>query len=165
MNLSQHITHVARPVIRIGGYVAAITLAAMMLLTVLDVFLRFVFNRPILGGTEITEHMMVILSFFAIAYAAIEGIHVRVELLVKRLSRKAQAVFTIIGYVLSLVLCVPLTLVYIPEAIAVRSYGEESEVLAIPAFPFYVVVIIGCSLLTLVVIIELTKAIQRLTEK
>jgi TRAP-type C4-dicarboxylate transport system permease small subunit len=58
-----------------------------------------------------------------------------------------------------------MTLVYIPEAISVKNFGEESEVLAIPAFPFYIVVIIGCGLLTLVVMIELLKAIQRLTEK
>lgn len=165
MKLGQQVANAAKPVIRIGGYIAAVTLAAMMLLTVLDVFLRFVFNRPILGGIEITEHMMVVLSFFAIAYAGIEGIHVKVELLVKRLQRKAREIFAIIGYVLSLALCIPLTLVYIPEAITVKNFGEESEVLAIPAFPFYVVVIIGCTLLTLVVFIELLKAIQRLAEK
>lgn len=165
MNLGDRMTSVARPVIRIGGYIAALALAAMMLLTVTDVFLRFVFNRPILGCTEIAEHMMVVLSFLAIAYAAIEGIHVRVELLVKRLRKKAQALFAIIGFLLSLVLCIPLTLVYIPEAISVKNFGEESEVLAIPAFPFYVVVIIGCALLTVVVIIELIKAIQRFTGK
>ena len=165
MKVGQQMTNIIRPVIRLGGYVAGVVLAAMMLLTVLDVFLRFVFNRPILGGMEITEYMMGVLSFLAISYCATEGRHVKVDLLVSRLKDKGQAIFAIIGCALSLMLFIPMTLVYIPEAIAVRYYGEQSEVLGIPAFPFYVVVIIGCGLLSIVLIVELVKSIERLTEK
>lgn len=165
MKLAQQMTNIIKPIIRLGGYVAGVVLAAMMLLTVLDVFLRFVFNRPIRGGMEITEHMMGVLSFLAISYCATEGRHVKVDLLVSRLKDRGQTIFAIIGWALSLVLFIPMTLVYIPEAIDIQSYGEQSEVLNIPAFPFYIVVIIGCGLLSMVLLVELIKSIGRLAEK
>lgn len=164
MKLGLKMTNAIKPVIRIGGYIAAVVLAAMMLLTVLDVFLRYVFNRPILGGMEITEHMMLVLCFLAISYCATEGRHVKVDLLVARLKDRVQTIFAVIVYGLSLVLFIPMTLVYIPEAIVVQRFGEESEVLGIPAFPFYIVVIIGCGLLSIVLLVELIKSIERLLE-
>jgi TRAP-type C4-dicarboxylate transport system permease small subunit len=41
------------------NYLGVGVLTIMMLLTVSDVLLRFVFNRPILGTLELTEYMMV----------------------------------------------------------------------------------------------------------
>jgi TRAP-type transport system small permease protein len=46
----------------LGGAASAILLA-MMLLTVLDVVGRYVFNRPVRGAFEITELMLVVLIF------------------------------------------------------------------------------------------------------
>ena len=165
MKSAQPAANAIKTVIRIGGYIAVVALAVMMLLTVFDVFLRFVFNRPILGAMEITEYLMVTLSFLAIAYCAMEKGHVKVQLLVSRLKTRGRTILGIIGHVLSLVLCIPMTLVYIPEAVDVLRTGERSEVLGIPAFPFYIVVIIGCGLLTIVVLIALINSIKRLTLK
>ena len=47
---------------RIGGFI----LAAMMFLTATDVFLRYIFNRPISGALELNENMLVIVFFFSI---------------------------------------------------------------------------------------------------
>ena len=46
----------------LGGAASAILLA-MMLLTVVDVVARYVFNRPLRGAFEITELMLVVLIF------------------------------------------------------------------------------------------------------
>ena len=46
----------------LGGAASAILLA-MMLLTVLDVVGRYVFNRPVRGAFEVTELMLVVLIF------------------------------------------------------------------------------------------------------
>lgn len=165
MKLTQHMTNVIRPVIRLGGYIAAAAMMAIMLVTVLDVFLRYVFNRPLLGTIEITEYLMVVLCFLAIAFCALDRGHVTVDLVVQGLKRTWQTFYEILGYLLCLVLYVPMTFIYIPEAIDVQRGGEESEILGIPASPFYVVVIIGCALVTIVLLIELFNSIQRLKEK
>ena len=46
----------------LGGAASAILLA-MMLLTVVDVVARYVFNRPLRGAFEVTELMLVVLIF------------------------------------------------------------------------------------------------------
>lgn len=164
MKLAQRLTKIIRPVIRTGGILAAVALVAIMLVTVLDVFLRYVFNRPLLGTIEITESLMVTLSFLAIASCAFDDGHVSVDLVVLLLKKKWKSVFHILGYILGLLLFVPMTYVFVPEAFSVWEGGEASEVLAIPSFPFYVFVIIGCAAVTIVLIIQLLNSIQRLRE-
>ena len=45
------------------GVAASVILLAMMLLTVVDVVARYVFNRPVRGAFEVTELMLVVLIF------------------------------------------------------------------------------------------------------
>ena len=59
---------VISPVARVFNSAGVGILMVMMSLTVVDVFLRFVFNKPIVGAYEMSEFMMVILVFFALAY-------------------------------------------------------------------------------------------------
>lgn len=165
MKITQQLESIIRWVARLGGYIAAVAIVAMMMVTVVDVVLRFFFNSPLMGSIEISEYIMVVLSFLAMAYCAIEGGHVTVDLVVSLLKKKTQIAWDVFGYVSGLVLFIPMTLVFIPEAIEVYQMGDESEVLYIPAFPFYIVVIVGCAFISLVLAIELVKSIQRLAEK
>ena len=56
---------VINAIVRTLVYAAMVILGAMMLLTVIDVFGRYLLNRPLVGSTEVTEVMMVTLAFFA----------------------------------------------------------------------------------------------------
>ena len=165
MKLVQQITNIIKPVIRFGGHISGVAMMAIILVTVLDVFLRYVFNRPILGTIEITEYLMVVLSFLAIASCAMDKGHVTVDLLFQRLKKRWKTIYEAFGFLLCLILYVPMTYVFIPEARNVALIDERSEILGIPAFPFYVVVIIGCALVTIVLLIELFNSLKRLTEK
>ena len=57
---------------RMMNIAASGVLAAMMFLTVSDVFLRYFLRRPILGATELTENMMVCLAFLGLAWCAVQ---------------------------------------------------------------------------------------------
>ena len=50
--------------------VGASMLTAMMFLTVTDVILRYIFNRPLAGAFEMAEYMMAVLVSFGIVYCA-----------------------------------------------------------------------------------------------
>src|SRR3989304_9915617 len=76
---------------RVASYIAMVTVGGMMLLTVTDVFMRYVFTRPITGSTEMIEFMMVIL-IVGIVPTAMENRHIRVDILIERLTPKGQAV-------------------------------------------------------------------------
>ena len=76
---------VSRFLLLIGQFV----LVAMVLRTVVDVFLRYVFNKPILGSYELTEFMMAILVFSSIGYTMSVKRHVVVDLVIATLPQSS----------------------------------------------------------------------------
>ena len=95
-------------------------LVAMMLLTVSDVFLRYAFRRPIFGSTEITEIMIVMLGFLGLAWCAVKGGHLKVDLLMSRFSPRLQAIFDSFTYFAGLVICIIIAWRSLLESIAVK---------------------------------------------
>src|SRR4030042_2635429 len=77
---------------RVASYIAMVTVGMIMMLTVTDVFMRYVFARPITGSTEMTEFMMVFLIMSIVPTAMANG-HIRVDILMERLTPKGQALF------------------------------------------------------------------------
>jgi TRAP-type C4-dicarboxylate transport system permease small subunit len=61
------------------GWVAAATLAAMMLLTVADVLLRAAINRPIRGALEIVELLLACTFFLALPASFLRDEHILVD--------------------------------------------------------------------------------------
>src|SRR2546422_11498199 len=64
---------------KIVGYLAAVFLAAMMLLTVADVVLRAVFNRPIHGTFELIELCLACTIFVALPAVFLRDEHLVVD--------------------------------------------------------------------------------------
>lgn len=62
-----------------------------MLLTVSDVCLRYFFNRPVMGATELTQDMMVYLSFLGLAWCAMMKSHLKVDLVMAYFPSRMQA--------------------------------------------------------------------------
>jgi len=141
---------------KVGGWV----LALMMFLTAGDVFLRNVFNSPILGAFEITECMMSVMVASGLAYVSVTKSQIRVEVLFGRLPQRVQKILTVITDFLGLVFCSLLSwraLVYLK--------GEfESDtrlgVLLIPTPPFIAVVALGWLLLAVVLLKDFVELIR-----
>ena len=136
-------------------------LAAMMLLTVSDVFLRYFFRRPILGTTEITESMMACLAFFAFAWCAVQNSHLKVDLVMSRFSPRVQAVVDSMTSFAGLVMVALIAWRSFVEAIAVKQLHIISSLLKMPAFPFYFIVSLGCAVLCLVMVAQMVRSIEK----
>ena len=160
--LAQRVLKIIRIFIKSGAYVGIAALILMMLVTVSDVFLRYVFNRPILGSIEIVKFLLIIVAFLAIPYCALEDGHVKMDFAVSRLPPRGQTVIEIVGYIFCLVLTITMTCLYIPEAIEMRRVGERSIVLGIPAYPLYLIIFVACLMLSLVLLVNLIKSVARL---
>ena len=90
---------------KIVGAVAAISyvgLAAIVLLTVVDVFLAKAFKAPILGSYEITEQLLLITVFAAFAYAQRNHTHINMALVLVRLPRAVRFILFAIMTALSI---------------------------------------------------------------
>jgi TRAP-type C4-dicarboxylate transport system permease small subunit len=134
---------------RFFGYVAMGMLGFMMLLTVADVSLRYLFNAPITGATELSEFMMVIVVFPALAWVAVERNHIRVDLLISIWPRRVQLIVEIFVLLLSLgIYCI----------IAWRAFMESmsvettSSLISVPHSPFYWIMTVGFIMLCLAII-------------
>ena len=89
-------------IVRALVYTAMIILGAMMLLTVVDVSGRYLLNRPIVGSTEITQVMMVILAFFAMVWCTKTKTHIKLDLLAEYIPSTAQIISDIFFNLLAL---------------------------------------------------------------
>ena len=76
--------------IEIVGFLALITIVIMMMLTTVDVFLRYVFNRPILGSFEVTELLMVSVAGLSLAWCTLKSGHIRVDIIINMFSKKTR---------------------------------------------------------------------------
>jgi TRAP-type C4-dicarboxylate transport system permease small subunit len=70
----------AHAVYRTGQAVGALSAASIALLTVTDVSLRYLFNRPIFGAAEITDSLLGVLVGAGLIVAAGLRIHIRIDI-------------------------------------------------------------------------------------
>lgn len=131
------------------GYAATICLGLMMLLTVADVFLRFFFNSPISGTTELTQLLMVAVVFPALAWCGVTGGHVKVDLLVGRFRPSIQTIIDTITLLLSLFI---FTLITWRSFLESLQMSKVSSLLGVPIAPFYYTLTFSFGLLCLVII-------------
>jgi TRAP-type transport system small permease protein len=134
---------------RFSGYVAMGVMGLMMLLTVADVFMRWVFNSPISGATELIELMMVVVVFPGLAYCALSGRHVRVDLLVSSFKPRIRSVIDFCTLVLGLFIYIIIAWQSLLEAMEVET---TTTLVALPHAPFYWVLTFGFILLCLAIV-------------
>jgi TRAP-type C4-dicarboxylate transport system permease small subunit len=141
---------------KILAIVASVVLAAMMLLTVTDVTLRWLLNYPIIGATEITESMMTCIVFFALAWCAAEKSHLKVDLVVDRFSPRMQSIIDSLTTLAGLCLIALIAYQSFLEGRAVQEMNLISSLIKLPAYPFYYMIAAGCVMLCLVMIGQLS---------
>ncbi len=77
------------PIEDAANLLAAFAIMALMILGVLQIVLRTVFNTPIDGYIDLVELSMASMAFLGAAYTQRLGSHIRMELLIGRLSGRA----------------------------------------------------------------------------
>jgi TRAP-type C4-dicarboxylate transport system permease small subunit len=72
------------------GVAASLLLLAMMLLTVVDVVARYVFNRPVRGAFEVTELLLLLLIFAGLPLVSFADEHAVMDFVDRVLGARAQ---------------------------------------------------------------------------
>ena len=144
---------------------AVFVLVCMMMLTVTDVTLRYVFYRPIMASQEMTEYMMVVVGFLGLAWCGFKGMHIKVDLVVGRLSPKIQAIFDTANNFLIVGLSIYIAVQAFSESFSARRMGRGSDITGIPDFPFYLIISFSYILLLLVVIPLFIRSLRKVLNK
>jgi TRAP-type C4-dicarboxylate transport system permease small subunit len=143
----------------LGGFFAGWLVPLMMMLVVVDVFMRYVMNRPLMVSDEISAYMLVALSFFGLAYTWREKGHVRVEIFVKWLPPGIYGRVRLLGLVLTLIFMIEMDLAaYKMVAYALQMNLRSSTWLMFPLFWPQLTVLIGFVMLTLLLVVDIARA-------
>ena len=81
------------------GKAVSVFVLLIMSITLLEVVLRYGFNRPTIWVHETTQQIFAIAFLLGGAYTLREGGHVRVDIVSRRLSEKGRAILELITYV------------------------------------------------------------------
>jgi TRAP-type C4-dicarboxylate transport system permease small subunit len=130
---------------RMMNVVSMIVLFAMMLIQTADVIGRYGFNAPIKAAMDLIEVMMSILVFWSLAYCASINEHIRVDLVLIRLSKRTRENIERITF-----LAGAFILALITWRLGLRAWtiiqdrpGPVTLTLLIPYWPFIVAATIG----------------------
>lgn len=128
---------------------AMVALAALVLVTVVDVAGRFLFNKPLFGGVEISEFLLLFIGFGGMAYAERNQAHITVDFFVTALPQRARTSLDWVAALLGTAFWTIVAWRAIEHAQQIREAAEVSLNLAIPTYPFYIVVAAGSGLFAL----------------
>jgi TRAP-type transport system small permease protein len=121
-------------------WIARFALFAMMILTCCDVFLRYVFNRPIVGSYDLTTLLGSVVIAFSIPQTTLNKGHVVMEALTAKLPAKTQKIFAVITACIGIIIFVIFSWnLFVYGTILLRS-GEVFPTLRMPIFyPAYAI--------------------------
>jgi TRAP-type C4-dicarboxylate transport system permease small subunit len=146
-------------------HIAIIGFLGMMAGTFIDVVGAKVFTWPLPAGLEVVYFCQLIAIGGALAYGEIDGRHIRVELFVDRLPRKARAFLHGFAALLGLGLFSVLTVKTYQYGVTLRAANEVTATSRIPIYPFAFWLFLCFVPLCLVLIVELMKAVSEGTRK
>ncbi|MFM1653006.1 TRAP transporter small permease subunit [Brevibacillus sp. B_LB10_24] len=136
----------------------------MMLLIAFDTAGRYFLNKPIQGTYEITEmYLMVMVVFLTLSYTFKSGDHIRIDICYRRFRPKTKALIDVFGMLISAALFAVIAYQGGMSTLEAWSQNEYTfGVITLPMYLSYIWVPLGSGALTLRLIIDACKEVQKL---
>jgi C4-dicarboxylate transporter DctM subunit len=147
---------------RLVGLAGAAQLLVMMALVVLDVLLRQLFGRPIMGAYELVQFSLLVLVYFALPESFAKHAHIRMTLVIDRLPAGARRGCEVFSLSLSLGFLALIAWRNVAKSVLVGRAGATSLLMGIPLAPFHAVLAFSCALSCLVLAGRLQRAVKAL---
>lgn len=132
---------------------------ALMVYTVLDVVLRYVFNAPFRGSLEMTQFAMSAIVFLGLAHCGWTGGHVAVDILERSLTqpglRWVPALLSLVGAAVF----VAIAWYSLQEALA--TLHRVSNMLRWPHYPFLLLTAFGSAVYAVVLLVQAWRTLRR----
>lgn len=118
-------------------YLLMFSLLMMVLINFVDVSGRHLFNRPIFGIQDLTEHLMALVVFSGLPLVTMAGTHLTVDLFDKLTqSSRMQWWRHVIHGLMVVILCL-IAWTFIQSALEAHSIADVSTELRLPRAPLY----------------------------
>ena len=117
------------------NFFAAASLTAIVVLTCLDVFMRYFFNQPIAATYDLVSLMGAVIAAFAMPYTMLMRGHVAVDLVVRKLSRKKQLAIETLTHMVGIFLFLIMVWQCYVLASDMKTAGEVMPTILLPFYP------------------------------
>ena len=125
---------------------AAVAIAAMIFLTIADIGMKNLFNRPIKGTFELVELLLVFTVFLGFAEVFRSDSNICVDVADQMLSPKHAAVLKIIGGFASLVFLALMGWAMLGPAMDTVTYPQWTQETGIPLYAYWAPILAGTAL-------------------
>jgi TRAP-type C4-dicarboxylate transport system permease small subunit len=142
------------------GAIGTLSMVVVLTMVVGQIFFRLFFGIGISGTFEVVELFAAVTISLVLVYATLRGRQVSVTMLSSRLPARAQAILrsftTFIGILMWSLLA------FVGGKYAFRKWveGEASDSLSIPIAPFRFVWVLACTVMALLLIVQLVKQLK-----
>lgn len=143
----------------IMSIVSYVGVSAIVLLTVVDVFLTKAFQAPILGAYEITEQLLLVTVYASFAYGQSNKSHINMALVLSRLPRTLRFICYSLMCVLSVGIAGLLGYAGIKQCMKNIADGVVTSNLYIPTFPFVLIAAIAMIVFAIALLYDLVLSI------
>ena len=135
--------------------IASAALVLMMVLSCADIFMRYLFSRPITGTYDVVGLSGAVLVAFALPYTMLKKGHVAVELLVQSLSRGKRLVIETFSHLLGISLFLVLVWQAILLSRDMKAAGEVTPTVHLPFYPIVYCMALCFFILSLAIVVNL----------
>jgi TRAP-type C4-dicarboxylate transport system permease small subunit len=143
-------------------FIAAVMMAGLMIIVCVDLTLRYVFNSPLIWGTEVTEILLLYITFLGAAQVFRENSHVVIDIFLVFGSPRRRRILgliscTIVGVVAGI-------LVYYGFSASYNHYVRgvfNPTIIETPIALIIVIIPIGCVPLLLEVLLKVRKLLRQ----
>ncbi|TPW26704.1 TRAP transporter small permease [Pararhizobium mangrovi] len=141
------------------AWLAALGLLFLVAMIAFGVLLRYVFAIPILGANEIVELAAVVVVMAALPYCTAERAHVGVDVFDPMLGRWGRLAGDVLSRLLSGFVLGVLVWRAVLKAIDAWRWGDATNMLSMPIWPFYAVLAAGAALCVVVFAMQIVIAV------
>src|SRR5262245_13085095 len=143
MTIRERLFRVADHLQRIQLWFAAAALVILMAVTVVDVFLRYLFRSPLRGSYDTVECMLLVFVFNGMAAALVARTHVFSDLIDPALGARGTALLVRVADILS-VICISLVMwAMITPLIQAYQYHDIKMELRLPIYILWITALVG----------------------
>jgi TRAP-type C4-dicarboxylate transport system permease small subunit len=144
------------------GYATGVIIVGTILAVCVNVIMRYVFNRPIVGVEEISAYLLLYVTFLGAAWLLRMDGHVRVDVFLVRVRPRTRSVLSIISSLLGILVFGVITLYGVKVTWAhFASRAYFGTILEFPKGPVFIVIPLGSLLLFLEFVRNLIKNIEK----
>ena len=117
------------------GVTSATVLFLMMMITAVDVIGRYVFNKPLTGGFEITEMLLAALIYCGLPLVSQRREHIVIDTFDPLMSARVKRALDVLAEIVCSITLGGIGYLIFRRAARVAEYGDTTSVLKLPLAP------------------------------